>query len=123
MSRSESTNVRGQQAEHLALRYLMAQGLRLLEQNYRCRCGEIDLVMHDHRTLVFVEVRFRSHSGFGGAAASIDGRKQGRLINTAHHYLQRHRQAESLCRFDVVAIGPGGDNDIEWLQNAITATE
>ncbi|WP_303901809.1 YraN family protein [Thiohalomonas denitrificans] len=122
MAKSETTHARGQHAEELALRYLTAQGLRLLEQNYRCRCGEIDLVMQDRHTLVFVEVRFRSHRSFGGAAASVDARKQRRLINTAHHYLQRHRQTESLCRFDVMAMGAAGDNDIEWLRNAITVT-
>ncbi len=122
MPPSDGAHTRGQQAEKQALRYLAERGLRLLEQNYRCRRGEIDLVMRDHDTLVFVEVRFRSHSAFGGAAASIDSRKQGRLIYAARHYLQRHRQTESPCRFDVVAMGPGGDNDIEWLQNAITIT-
>lgn len=78
--------------------------------------------MHDSNTLVFVEVRFRSHRSYGGAAASVDARKQRRLINTAQHYLQRHRKTESPCRFDVVAIGPAGDNDIEWLRNAIIVT-
>lgn len=121
-SSGENSYTRGQRAEQLALRYLADRGLRLLERNYRCRCGEIDLVMRDGETLVFVEVRFRSRPEFGGAAASVDCRKQRRLINAARHYLQRYRQTESLCRFDVVAMGAAGDNSIEWLQNAITAT-
>ena len=115
----DDKQARGQEAEQRALEYLNARGLELVERNYRCRCGEIDLVMRDGEWLVFVEVRFRRHRGFGGAAASVDGRKQRRLVRAAEHFLQRHRLTEKPCRLDVVAIGPG-DNAIEWLQNAIS---
>jgi putative endonuclease len=111
----------GQHAEQLAENYLNQQGLRLLQRNYRCRGGEIDLIMTDNGTLVFVEVRYRKHQAFGGAAASVDRRKQQRLLLAARHYLQQHQAANRACRFDVVAISPGanGQNAVEWISNAI----
>ncbi len=110
----------GQHAEQLAEHYLLNQGLRLQQRNYRCRGGEIDLIMLEGETLVFVEVRYRKHQGFGGAAASVDRRKQQRLRLAAQHYLQRH-PANRACRFDVIAISPtaGGQNNVQWITNAI----
>lgn len=111
----------GRHSEQYAEHYLKQQGLRLLERNYRCRGGEIDLVMQDNRTLVFVEVRYRKHLSFGGAAASVDWRKQQRLVHAAEHYLQRQRTGDRPCRFDVIAITPGDDGtpQLQWIQNAI----
>src|SRR5204862_504789 len=77
----------GTLAEQRAERYLQSQGLGLIERNYRSRFGEIDLIMRDGTSLVFVEVRMRRNKDFGGAAASIDVRKQQRIIRTAHQYL------------------------------------
>ncbi|HEY9147442.1 MAG TPA: YraN family protein [Gammaproteobacteria bacterium] len=110
----------GRHAEQLAERYLGGKGLRLLARNYRCRGGEIDLIMSDGDSLVFVEVRYRKHQHFGGAAASVDRRKQQRLILAAQYYLQQTRSSSLPCRFDVVAISPGGHDGprIEWLTNA-----
>lgn len=109
---------RGEQAEAIALDHLRKHGLRLLERNYRCRNGEIDLIMDDSGTLVFVEVRFRSLSSFGGALESVDARKRGRIIRTASHYLSRHRGAQP-TRFDVIAIAPNQQRlDIDWVQDA-----
>ncbi len=105
----------GTAAEQRAAEHLAATGLRLVERNYRCRGGEIDLVMRDGAQLVFVEVRYRSGGSFGSAAESVDARKQGRLIVAAEHYLQRHR-IRPPCRFDVVGIT--GDGRIEWLRDA-----
>lgn len=105
----------GAEKEHLARRYLEAQGLRHVAHNVRCRLGEVDLVMRDAQTLVFVEVRYRRSLRFGGAAASIDHRKRSRLVAAAAFFLQR-RPIDLPCRFDVVAIGAG--NRIEWIQNA-----
>jgi putative endonuclease len=105
----------GAQKEELARRYLESQGLRLVAHNVRCRLGEVDLVMRDAQTLVFVEVRYRRSERFGGAAASIGHRKRGRLIAAAAFFLQRS-PIDLPCRFDVVAIGAG--NRIEWIQNA-----
>jgi putative endonuclease len=109
---------RGAQAEQQALDYLLAQGLRLVERNFRCRGGEIDLIMREGEQLVFVEVRYRRSARYGGALASVDRRKQGRLITAALHYLQRHRTAGA-TRFDVVALE--GETPVQWVRNAFEA--
>ncbi len=107
----------GAQAEQLAAAYLRRQGLRLIEANFRCRFGEIDLVCSDRNTLVFVEVRLRASQAYGGAAASIDARKQQKLVLAARHYLQQLGSSPA-CRFDVVLLRGLRDNDIEWIKNA-----
>jgi putative endonuclease len=107
----------GAAAEDAALAYLSQRGLSLVERNFRCRGGEIDLVMRDGEALVFVEVRRRASSRFGGAAASIDAGKRARLMVAAQTYLQRYRMPPA-CRFDVVAI----DGDaVSWIRNAFEA--
>ncbi|PIB46617.1 hypothetical protein AOA59_04425 [Pseudomonas sp. 2822-15] len=111
----------GKDAEQQALNYLQQQGLRLLAQNWLCKRGELDLVMLDGDTVVFVEVRYRKHAQWGGALASIDGRKRQKLILAAQFFLQKeHRWADSPCRFDVVAMEstPAGPADLNWLKNA-----
>jgi putative endonuclease len=108
----------GAQAELTAAQYLQRQGLRLLQSNYRCRFGEIDLILKEGETLVFTEVRLRSRSDFGGAAASIDAHKQTRLILAAQHYLSSVSPVPP-CRFDaVLLVSPDGSQGIEWLKNA-----
>jgi len=105
----------GRLAEDRALVYLQQQGLVCVTRNYACRYGEIDLVMSDGALLVFVEVRMRKNSKFGGAAASVDTAKQRRLWRTAEHYLMRYR-ALPACRFDLVAI----DGDaLAWMCDVI----
>ena len=106
----------GQAAEQLAATYLQQQGLKLLESNYRSRFGEIDLVMQDGKEVVFVEVRLRSHVGFGGAGASITPAKQQKLARTAEDYLMRHGQ--SACRFDAVLMPALDTRQLEWIRNA-----
>ena len=108
----------GKEAELRALRFLQARSLRPVRQNYRCRGGEIDLVMRDADALVFVEVRLRRNGAYGGALASVDLRKQRRLVLAAQHYLQRHPWAGP-CRFDVVGIDAQGA--CEWVRNAFEA--
>lgn len=94
----------GKDAEVQAERFLHQQGLRTLARNARCRLGEIDLVMQDGDTLVFVEVRKRRHRGYGGAAQSVDQNKQRKLTLTARYLLARHPHWSLLpCRFDVIA--------------------
>ena len=107
----------GELAEQLAAVYLQKQGLKLLSQNYRCRYGEIDLILKDAQTLVFAEVRLRKSSSFGGAAASITPHKQSKLVRTAQHYLSMQPNPPA-CRFDVVLLDALADNHIEWIQNA-----
>jgi putative endonuclease len=111
---SRLTRVGGDK-ERLARSFLEKRGLHLLERNYGCRRGEIDLVMRDADTLVFVEVRFRASSRFGTPAETVDIHKQRRLAAAAAHYLQRHPTSLP-CRFDVVALG--GTNSIEWIRSA-----
>ncbi|MCP5246597.1 MAG: YraN family protein [Burkholderiales bacterium] len=109
--------MKGSDAEQTALSYLLGQGLELVERNYRCRFGEIDLVMSEGKTLVFVEVRMRASDVFGGAAASITVAKQEKLLRAARHYLSGLRH-EPCCRFDAVLM-TGIDNPrIEWIRNA-----
>ena len=110
---------RGDDAETLAAIYLEAQGLSLLQRNYHCRFGEIDLVMKQNDTIVFVEVRMRSHTAFGGAAASITASKQQKLIRTAEHFLQQHGNAA--CRFDAMLMNALDSSQIEWIRDAFSA--
>ena len=107
----------GQLWEQRALTYLSMRGLTLIEANYTCRGGEIDLIMRDRDTLVFVEVRQRDGTGYGGAAASISPAKIRRLVRAAQTYLLRFTRLPP-CRFDVLAVD--GDK-IDWLRNVIDA--
>ncbi|MDX1655639.1 MAG: YraN family protein [Candidatus Competibacteraceae bacterium] len=109
----------GRTGEDLAVRYLQDQGLKMVTRNYRCRCGEVDLIMRDGPALVFVEVRLRRSSRYGTPAETVTARKQTRLIRTAQFYLQTTRSQDP-CRFDVVAIG-GNSGDIQWIQDAFAA--
>ena len=108
-------NRRGSAAEDLALRFLMAQGLRLRKRNYACRMGEIDLVLQDGDTLVFVEVRQRRSRAYGGAAESITAGKRARLLAAARHFLGRERQLPA-CRFDAVLVD--GTDRVTWIRDA-----
>ena len=110
----------GTQAEELASKYLQQHGLKLLHHNYRCRHGELDLIMRDGDMIVFVEVRMRSRKEFGGAAASIDSVKQKKLLHTAQHYLSGLSYIPA-CRFDAVLFHSAQDGDIEWIKNAFSA--
>ena len=106
----------GRAAEDRALKELSAAGLRLVARNFRCRLGEIDLVMRDADTLVFVEVRSRARSDYGGAAASVGPAKQHRLRREAQRYLNEHFGDHwPPCRFDVCALEGAG---IDWIRDA-----
>ncbi len=107
---------RGAAAEAAAADYLGARGLRVIERNFRVRGGELDLICDDGGTIVFVEVRFRSRSDFGGAGASITAQKRRRIVLAARHWLSRH--GERPCRFDCVLLD---DRRIEWLKDAFAA--
>jgi len=111
---------RGRAAEDAALRFLQANGLSLLARNYRCRLGELDLVMRDGASLVFIEVRARGSGAFGGAAASIGAAKQRRLVAAARHFLMTHpRESRRPARFDAVLIsGPDGEDAPRWIRAA-----
>ena len=101
----------GKDAEQNALNYLKKQGLKLIEKNYRCRFGEIDLIMSHNNHLVFVEVRSRRHQQWGGASSSVDYHKQKKLIKTAGYFLSQQKSSNlPICRFDVVAFEANKDN-------------
>lgn len=116
-----SKRQRGEQAESQAAAWLGQQGLTLVMSNYHCRQGEIDLVMEDQDTLVFVEVRYRASRAYGGALASVTKSKQQRISRAARHFLARKpAYSEYACRFDVLAMEPdaSGAVDYEWVRNA-----
>ncbi len=116
---SSSNNNSGADAETKAEAFLVNQGLVKRERNYRCKLGEIDLIMQHKDTLVFVEVRLRSHRDFANAAESVTIRKQHKIINTAHYYLQQHQLTDKAnCRFDVVAFSNNGEPD--WIKDAFS---
>lgn len=116
---------RGDVAEGDAETFLQGRGLVTVARNWRCRMGEIDLVMLDDEVLVFVEVRYRGSQQHGGAAASVDQRKQRRLVAAARHYLRLHPEAAlRRCRFDVIALQPGNgeEQSIDWISGAFYAS-
>lgn len=115
--RKESTKTAGDGAENMACSYLQKQGLKLIERNYHSRRGEIDLIMQQDATLVFIEVRLRANDHYGSAAESITPQKQRRIIAVAQHYLQKHPSSLA-CRFDAVAISGNTAPSINWIPNA-----
>lgn len=121
----ETTTEIGRRGEDIACRHLESCGLRLLERNYRCRAGEIDLVMMDAGTLVLVEVRSRSGATHGSAAATVGTRKQRRFLLAARHLMLTRPQYRRLpARFDVLAIDPepgGSSTRITWIRDAFRA--
>jgi putative endonuclease len=115
----DGTAAKGAAAEEAAACHLAEHGLRVIDRNFRVRGGELDLVCLDGASLVFVEVRLRRRSDFGGAAASITATKQARVILAARHWLARHpRYGNSPCRFDCVLLD---GQQIEWLRDAFAA--
>ncbi|HQQ63519.1 MAG TPA: YraN family protein [Pseudomonadales bacterium] len=119
----QASRAHGQAVEQVACRYLQQQGLVLVDSNFNSRGGELDLVMTDKDTLVFVEVRFRKSDRFGSPLESITASKRQKLLRTAQLYLLAHRQWQNRpCRFDVIAARPGESGlQFEWIQNAFGA--
>ncbi len=118
------TRAKGDAAERRAATYLGEQGLKILARNFHCRHGEIDIIAREGNCLVFVEVRYRSDSRFGGARRSVDFRKQGKIVRAASIYLSR-RPALADCpvRFDVVSIdslheSETGQGRLQWTVDA-----
>ncbi len=106
----------GSKYEQIAKEWLKKQGLTILAQNFRSRTGEIDLIARDERTIIFVEVKYRSSVSAGDPAEAVSWQKQMKIRNTARYYLYRNHYAEGIpCRFDVVAILGG---EVRWIKNA-----
>jgi len=116
---------RGAEVEAAASRHLAAAGLRPVAANAAARVGELDLVMLDGDTLVFVEVRYRGSDRFGGGAASVDARKRRRLVLAARQFLAMHpRYGQAPCRFDVVAAsGDPAAPALTWIRDAFRADD
>ncbi|WP_271680170.1 YraN family protein [Thermomonas mangrovi] len=121
----DARRARGDAAEAAALAMLQARGLQLLARNAASRGGELDLVMRDGATVVFVEVRYRATRRFGGGAASVDAGKRRRLVHAARAFLSGHPQmADAPCRFDVVdADGDPDAPTLTWLRAAFDAAD
>jgi putative endonuclease len=109
----------GAEAEEFALNYLKQQGLFLIHQNFYSHAGEIDLIMKENDYLVFIEVRQRTHTGYGDGVASVGFSKQQKIIKTAHFFLLKHKSyAKMPCRFDIISLNQKVDPPIECVKNA-----
>lgn len=120
-TKPKTTRETGLLTENIAANYLMNEGLSEISRNFTCRLGEIDLIMKEQQTLVFVEVKYRKSNNFGGAAAAVSASKQIKLQKSANFYLQKQQlnAYNTSCRFDVVTIeGNLSCPDIVWLKNA-----
>lgn len=111
---------RGKDAENIAWHWLIKQGLKPVQRNYLCKVGEIDLILVHQDTLVFTEVRMRTHTLYGGAVQSVTTAKQRKIIKAAQHFLMTHQHYQNYpCRFDVVAFeSSGGDSHPVWYKDA-----
>jgi putative endonuclease len=107
--------LRGESAEQQAYQFLLKKGLKLVARNFRCKQGELDLIMTDQQTLVIIEVRFRQTDQYGSAAESVTRAKQSRIIAATQIYLSAQKINKPI-RFDVVALS--GNGNIDWIQNA-----
>jgi putative endonuclease len=113
----------GDIAENTACEYLLQHGLTMISRNYRCRSGEIDLIMQDQSQLVFVEVRLRNNPDFGDGLESITKHKIKRLVSAAEYFLLQHPEyGDAPCRFDVISLsGKPANHGIEWIRDAFTS--
>ena len=118
-----AANRRGAWAEDMALAFVVKRGLLEVARNFRCRYDEIDLILNDGDTLVFLEVRYRAAGVLVSATESISAAKQRRLLASAGYYLQRRGDSDLCqCRFDVLAVSGNGANPfVHWLRDAIQA--
>ncbi|WP_198266293.1 YraN family protein [sulfur-oxidizing endosymbiont of Gigantopelta aegis] len=116
-------NTKGQQAELIAQKYLQTQGLSIIQSNFSCRLGEIDLIMQDNEFLVFIEVRYRKKTHYGHPLETINFAKQQKIIKTIQYFLLNKPQYNNVpYRVDALAIHsqtPTGQEHIDWVKNAI----
>jgi putative endonuclease len=109
----------GKEGERLAEQYLRKKGYKLVERNYRCTAGELDLIVLDQRVVVFVEVKTRTGHGFGTPFEAVEIRKQRKIIQAAQFFLAEKRLQQRDARFDVVGVSWGGrDPVVEHIENA-----
>ncbi len=120
-TKKNTTRATGAITEQFAKHYLMQQGLTFVDENVHCRQGEIDLIMQEGKTLVFVEVKYRKNNQFGGAIAAVSTAKQNKISHCATFYLHKMNLNEynTPCRFDVIALeGDINQPQVTWLKNA-----
>jgi putative endonuclease len=131
LNKEDHSSIRiGNDAEKAVEKMLQDAGLKILERNYRCKMGEIDIVAKESvakevsgkaETIVFVEVRQRSHRGFGSGFDSVDYRKQKKLVRTASLFLQERKFFDQYpCRFDIVSVR--SLTDMQWIKDAFQST-
>jgi putative endonuclease len=116
-----TTKKMGDIGETLAQQYLTDQGLSIIDKNFHCRFGEIDIIATDQASIIFIEVKYRKKNDFGGAISAVSVKKQQKVTKSARIYLQQQQLNEynTACRFDVVAIdGSIEENNITWIKNA-----
>lgn len=113
----------GNELENFAAEQLKQQGCQIVDKNFNCKLGEIDIILMDNEVLVFVEVRYRKQNSFGGAVASVDNKKQRKLVKAASLYLQIKKITNRYpCRFDVFAIqGEPQRLKFDWIKDAFSA--
>ncbi|GJM06011.1 MAG: UPF0102 protein [marine bacterium B5-7] len=123
INKPKSANHTGKIAEDIAAQYLNKQGLKLLDRNFHCRFGEIDLIGLDEETLTFIEVRYRKNEQFLAVVETIDQHKCRKIITSSEYYLYSHKHYRThQCRYDVIAISGGLNKPvIEWIKNAFQA--
>ncbi|GMM86273.1 YraN family protein [Pseudoalteromonas sp. MTN2-4] len=112
-----NTRAKGMHYEQLAEQYLQAQGLRAVARNYICKYGEIDLIMEDQNTLVFVEVKYRKSQSYGGAIAALSPSKLQKLQRSIYHYLECKKLKNLPIRIDFIAIEGVSSDNIKWIKN------
>jgi putative endonuclease len=119
MSGNNAKQVLGREGERIAEQYLKKKGYKLVERNYRCSLGEVDLIALDRRVIVFVEVKTRSGHGFGSPLEAVERRKQRKMMQAAQYFLSQKRLHQRDARFDVVGISwPGREPVVEHIENA-----
>jgi putative endonuclease len=119
MSLNTAKQALGKEGERIAERYLKKKGYKLIERNYRCKGGELDLIALDRRVVVFVEVKARTGQGYGSPVEAVEYHKQQRMIRAAQVFLSEKNLHQRDARFDVVGVSwPGGKPVVEHIENA-----
>ncbi len=113
----------GNKFESFAREKIEQAGCRIIATNYACKLGEIDIIAKDKEHIIFVEVRYRKTAAYGGAIASVDYKKQQKIIKSASLYLQQNKLTnKAMCRFDVFAVtGQTNNLHFEWIKDAFNA--
>ena len=121
--KTNSSRTIGKQAEDIAADYLVNRGIKLIERNFYCRSGEIDLIAYDDKHVIFIEVRYRKNEKYMAVVETIDKQKCKKLVKTSEYYLNQNKNYRSyLCRYDVITItGMFNKPSIKWIKNAFQA--